>query len=389
MTALNIPALTTPPIPGAAMADPTRKQGGAEFGRLMAAADSREEADKPAPDQPGGGEGSARDNPIRSDSGHGERPPGVPPPSQPNDAETGPALHDILTEDEACDVFCADLPQPPPSESLSGHVDASVAYPALAPQPTVIDPAFDNEPVTPAADDVPELSSDIPAKMPRPDMRESIRNGSIPAAKPPEQPPLQPTGEVIQHRNLHRNTSMTWPETEMPTSTAALDSQSVLDPVVGFAANAPAARDVPATPDQLVATRAAALPEPHRQIADAIVRTRSGQVEIMLDPVELGRVTVLLGEDGNPGRIAVFVERPETLELIRRHSDQLLRDLRENGMPDAQLEDLRQDGSGNQRESALPPAARDRSEAQDQHAPELETQPPAKAVSLTRLDIRF
>ena len=37
--------------------------------------------------------------------------------------------------------------------------------------------------------------------------------------------------------------------------------------------------------------------EPLRQIADAIVRTRDGVVEITLDPIELGRVTVTLAMD--------------------------------------------------------------------------------------------
>lgn len=97
--------------------------------------------------------------------------------------------------------------------------------------------------------------------------------------------------------------------------------------------------------------RHAAVPhvEPHRQIADAIVRTRDGAVEILLDPVELGRVTVLLGHESQPGRLGILVERPETLDLIRRHTDDLLRDLRSSGMPDAQLDFLRQDGDGRPR----------------------------------------
>lgn len=79
---------------------------------------------------------------------------------------------------------------------------------------------------------------------------------------------------------------------------------------------------------------------PHRQLADAIVRTREGRIEILLDPVELGRVTVTLGTD-DQGGLGIVTERPETRDLIHRHSEQLLRDLRENGMPDARLDFLR------------------------------------------------
>lgn len=392
MTALNIPAQTMPPRPGATMADATRKQGGAEFGRLMATANSRAQQDKPAPAQPCGEEDCAQQIPIRSDSGQEELRPEVDHPPHPREADAGPAVHNIRTDDEACKVLRADLLSPEWSEAESDYSDEPVAHGAVLPQQMLTDPVPDGEqadPVAPAPDDGPELAPNGPATMHRADALELVRNGSKPDARSPEQPNPQPTGEFMQQRNLQRNTSVAWPEADMPASTATPDSKTFPDPLIGFAATAPPPRDLAATHDLLAATRAAASPEPHRQIADAIVRTRSGQVEIMLDPVELGRVTVLLGEDGNPGRIAVFVERPETLELIRRHSDQLLRDLRENGMPDAQLGDLRQDGSGNRRESALPPAARDRPAAQDQHAPERATRPPARAVTLTRLDIRF
>lgn len=79
--------------------------------------------------------------------------------------------------------------------------------------------------------------------------------------------------------------------------------------------------------------------EPLRQIADAIVRTRDGVVEITLDPIELGRVTVTLAMDRHAS-LGIVAERPATLELIRGHTDQLLRDLRDHGMPDARLDFL-------------------------------------------------
>lgn len=133
-------------------------------------------------------------------------------------------------------------------------------------------------------------------------------------------------------------------------------------------------------------------PAPHRQLADAIVRTKDGVVEIQLDPVELGRVTVFLGTDHRAG-LGIIAERPETLDLIRRHSDQLLQDLKENGMPDARLDFTRQDNShGNGR-------GRGQSQQQPDHGqgapvPSPVPPPPARpamraAASANRIDIRL
>ncbi|WP_449042777.1 flagellar hook-length control protein FliK [Paracoccus sp. (in: a-proteobacteria)] len=174
-----------------------------------------------------------------------------------------------------------------------------------------------------------------------------------------------------------------------PPDATGQTSQATADPDMPGALAAPVPRDTAAaSADQPSTLHLPPLAEPHRQIADAIVRTSSGQVEITLDPVELGRVTVLLGEDGNPGRLALLVERPETLELIRRHSDQLLRDLRENGMPDARLEDLRQDASANRRDHPPQTSGQPGGESPSVIQPLLAAET-ARPVALGRLDIRF
>ncbi|HHW33454.1 MAG TPA: hypothetical protein GXX24_04855 [Paracoccus solventivorans] len=206
--------------------------------------------------------------------------------------------------------------------------------------------------------------------------------GEFPEITAPEAPP-------------HDAPDSTTPEatgtagTAAPRDAAGQASQAPADPDMPGALAAPLSRDSAAAfADQPSTLRLPPLAEPHRQIADAIVRTSSGQIEITLDPVELGRVTVLLGEDGNPGRLALLVERPETLELIRRHSDQLLRDLRENGMPDARLEDLRQDDSAHRRDN--PPRAPGQPEGESpDRIPPLLAAETARPVALGRLDIRF
>lgn len=123
--------------------------------------------------------------------------------------------------------------------------------------------------------------------------------------------------------------------------------------------------------------------------ADAIVRTREGQVEVQVNPAELGRVTVLLGAEGDPGHLGLHVERPETLDLIRRHSDQLLRDLRENGMPDAKLDLLRQDGQRQHREGEQRHRQHGSPGAPDRTLADTAERPPSRGNPFSRIDIRL
>jgi flagellar hook-length control protein FliK len=67
------------------------------------------------------------------------------------------------------------------------------------------------------------------------------------------------------------------------------------------------------------------------QLAPTLHRGKDGATELRLDPPELGRVRVTL-RTGEHGLVAVVhVERPETLDLMRRHADILLRDLADAG----------------------------------------------------------
>lgn len=67
------------------------------------------------------------------------------------------------------------------------------------------------------------------------------------------------------------------------------------------------------------------------QIADAVRTPPNGSVEIRLSPEELGRVTLSM-VPGDAGLVVQLVaERPETLELMRRHVDLLAADLLELG----------------------------------------------------------
>ncbi|WP_211656921.1 flagellar hook-length control protein FliK [Paracoccus sanguinis] len=136
---------------------------------------------------------------------------------------------------------------------------------------------------------------------------------------------------------------------------AMQDRSSVAALLRGLPATTPTVAAIPVTGD-FAGPKSVPLAEPIRQIADAIVRTREGVVEITLDPIELGRVTVTLAMDRHQS-LGIVAERPATLELIRGHTDQLLRDLRDHGMPDARLDFLR-GPDGPSAERHLPPPAR-------------------------------
>jgi flagellar hook-length control protein FliK len=74
------------------------------------------------------------------------------------------------------------------------------------------------------------------------------------------------------------------------------------------------------------------------QIVQAMTSSRTGTIELALQPVELGRVVIEMRPTDGHLAVELTAERPETLELLRRHADQLLRDLREAGYAEVSLD---------------------------------------------------
>lgn len=400
MPALNIPAQMTAPRPGMVTGrEPARDRGGADFGEWMARTAT------------GGGHQAA--------TAAGESGAAAASRFQKDPADS-PALHDAA-EDAAGEISTAgtDAPQedgvlvdtdiPPAAPMAASEMPSLLPGPPQWTLPPAETPLAQAEPRAVSAAEVTEEEGDLVTSSSNPapafhelaTLRASGAAGAAPGSLDAMKVAPDPF-DAAEHREntapeapLHDASDSTAPEatgtagTAAPRDAAGQAFQAPADPDMPGASAAPLARDTAAaSPDQPSTLRMPPLAEPHRQIADAIVRTSSGQVEITLDPVELGRVTVLLGEDGNPGRLALLVERPETLELIRRHTDQLLRDLRENGMPDARLEDLRQDDSANRRDNPPQTPGQPEGESPDRIQPLLAAET-ARPVALGRLDIRF
>ncbi len=110
------------------------------------------------------------------------------------------------------------------------------------------------------------------------------------------------------------------------------------------------------------ASLAAAEPMPEarqiaRQVAEQFVlsvnRTTAGQVTIQMAPAELGRVDISMQPREHGMALLIAADRPETLELLRRHVDLLAEDLRALGWSDVSF----QFGAGGQS-----PGERDRGE---------------------------
>ena len=98
-------------------------------------------------------------------------------------------------------------------------------------------------------------------------------------------------------------------------------------------------------------------PPIERQIVQMLGNTTDHPVEVTLSPEELGRVKVTLHTQGPGIVLTVVAERPETLDLMRRHIDGLSQELRAIGYSSVSFEFGNSPGH---RHSGAPPQQADR-----------------------------
>ncbi len=108
------------------------------------------------------------------------------------------------------------------------------------------------------------------------------------------------------------------------------------------------------------ATQAAATLPPgfgHR-LAEAVAHFPDRGVELTLSPEELGRVRMMLSTHDGALTLSIQADRPETIDLMRRHIDQLAQDFRDLGFADVSFSFSRDDtapgGQGAERETGDP-----------------------------------
>lgn len=120
------------------------------------------------------------------------------------------------------------------------------------------------------------------------------------------------------------------------------DSNLALGAAIPFPGAATGPSGVPVGPTALP------VPQVASQIAAALTRTADGATELALSPEELGRVRLRMEPDAaNPDRMVVMItfERPETLDLFRRHVSELAEALRSAGYAGADI-GFGQEGDG-------------------------------------------
>ncbi|MBO9450557.1 flagellar hook-length control protein FliK [Tropicibacter sp. R16_0] len=67
------------------------------------------------------------------------------------------------------------------------------------------------------------------------------------------------------------------------------------------------------------------------QLAEQLAKRHQGTIGITLNPEELGRVQMAVNASESVVAISITAERPETLDLMRRHVDQLIEEFRQLG----------------------------------------------------------
>ncbi|WP_156317394.1 flagellar hook-length control protein FliK [Cypionkella psychrotolerans] len=126
-----------------------------------------------------------------------------------------------------------------------------------------------------------------------------------------------------------------------PNPPAALPDQTTLQPTpdqVNQQTNPASAQPIP--PHQTVQTQAlppALATTVPAQLLHHTTAAKTDGVDVLLQPEELGHVKFQIQQHGETVRILLSAERPETLDLLRRHSDQLLQEFRQSGFSQASL----------------------------------------------------
>lgn len=133
------------------------------------------------------------------------------------------------------------------------------------------------------------------------------------------------------------------------------------------------------------------------QIKEATQSKERSYIEIRLSPEELGKVRISLSPQEAGGAVSIIVERPETFDLMRRHVDQLLRELKSAGWSDFDLSLSHQDSgnTGNSEKTEdvkLRDASMQNQDSDRENAAELPMQTPlslTRPIRTDRLDLRI
>jgi hypothetical protein len=218
--------------------------------------------------------------------------------------------------------------------------------PATAPaSPTVVAAG----PSRPAPDVFPPIAGPV-----------ALHPGFWPSAAPPADGDHQPAGPETILPDIHRNAQQTGDADKTAIiqprpSTASPLAETI--PAMPIDLLAPAEPDhwptqlsaaPPITPGSSATPAPVALQDLPRIAALALRDGPQQQIELRLDPPELGLVRFGLDHQAGGLVVTIIAERPDTVDLLRRHAEQFLADLRQTGFQGASLQFGTSGGFGGQ-----------------------------------------
>lgn len=125
---------------------------------------------------------------------------------------------------------------------------------------------------------------------------------------------------------------------------ADLDKHAVEGPEIATGGAANSTSGTKSTPGHPMQHNA---PNVAQQVATALVQSKGGKTEIVLNPEELGKVRIALQAAEKGMSVSIISERPETAELMRRNVEILEREFRDLGYESVSFSfDDPPDGSG-------------------------------------------
>lgn len=153
------------------------------------------------------------------------------------------------------------------------------------------------------------------------DTLDGVMPTELPTDITPTRPDVAPTAPLVVMPDLAQNLTqdMGGDGQPLPAKTEVAPSQVV--------AQTPA--PVPNAPT--LAPQLAAQILPHSNAA------KTGPIEVLLNPAELGHLRFEIHQKGENVQVVLSAERPETLELLRRNGDQLASEFRNAGFAGASL----------------------------------------------------
>lgn len=309
-----------------------------------------------------------------------------------------PVVLPVANADRAAPGRVSDGPALPPVQTTGNIMAAPVAMPISAAAPDVVTGQGGERAFLTGDGDEPELPPVAPAR-PAPTVT-AVSADAVRAA--PEL--LRPQGgsaDTVQDQA----TGQSVPPVGGPAPGGAGDGQKGADAQAGGTRGQPPVGS-PVIPDTgmqgggptpwLASASAALMMAPSALPAQAVlarhVATQIGQVaitsgehgtDIRLQPEELGRLRLALQVDGATISVVIAAERPETVDLMRRHIDMLAQEFRQLGFRDVgfSFEGWQGSGGGAQDLSRHSAQAARGAVASAEHEPAPDM-PPASATTL-------